>query len=268
MGAPSVVMALMLGTATGVAPIPSGTVKPFLLLATRADDDVADQEYESFARFGGLEPGQLRRVRLEAGPMPAIDLDGYSGIVVGGSPFNASDPAHLKPALQRRVEREMHELLDGVVECDFPFFGACYGVGTLGAHQGAVIDRTYGEPVGPVPISLTEAGRADPLLEGLSDVFDAFVGHKEACRTLPAHATLLASSPLCPVQLFRIRSNLYATQFHPELDEAATVRRIETYRHAGYFAPEEMDEVIERVRAASVTEPPRILENFVRRYAR
>ena len=243
-------------------------MKPFLLLATRADDDVADQEYESFARFGGLEPGQLRRVRLEAGPMPAIDLDGYSGIVVGGSPFNASDPAHLKPALQRRVEREMHELLDDVVERDFPFFGACYGVGTLGAHQGAVIDRTYGEPVGPVPISLTEAGRADPLLEGLPDVFDAFVGHKEACRTLPAHATLLASSPLCPVQLFRIKSNLYATQFHPELDEARTVRRIETYRHAGYFAPEEMDEVIERVRAASVTEPPRILQNFVRRYAR
>jgi hypothetical protein len=79
MGAPSVVMALMLGTATGAAPIPSGTVKPFLLLATRADDDVADQEYESFARFGGLEPGQLRRIRLEAGPMPAIDLDDYSG---------------------------------------------------------------------------------------------------------------------------------------------------------------------------------------------
>jgi len=26
--------------------------------------------------------------------------------------------------------------------------------------------------------------------------------------------------------------------------------------------------VIERVRAASVTEPPRILQNFVRRYAR
>ena len=46
------------------------------------------------------------------------------------------------------------------------------------------------------------------------------------------------------------------------------MRRIETYRHAGYFALEEMDDVIERVRAASVTEPPRILQNFVRRYAR
>ena len=59
-----------------------------------------------------------------------------------------------------------------------------------------------------------------------------------------------------------------ATQSHPELDEAGTVGRIETYRHAGYFAPEEMDDVIARVRAASVTEPPRILANFVQRYAR
>jgi GMP synthase (glutamine-hydrolysing) len=57
-------------------------------------------------------------------------------------------------------------------------------------------------------------------------------------------------------------------EMHTVLDEAGTLRRIETYRHAGYFAPEEMDEVIARVRAASVTEPPRILANFVQRFAR
>ena len=72
----------------------------------------------------------------------------------------------------------------------------------------------------------------------------------------------------CAGDLFRSKSKRYATQFHPELDADGTVRRIETYRHAGYFPPEEMDEVIERVRAASVTEPPRILANFVQRYAR
>ena len=32
------------------------------------------------------------------------------------------------------------DLLDRVVEADFPFFGACYGVGTLACHQGAVVD--------------------------------------------------------------------------------------------------------------------------------
>ena len=39
---------------------------------------------------------------------------------------------------------------------------------------------------------------------------------------LPRHAVLLASSPTCPVQAFRIGSHVYATQFHPELDAART----------------------------------------------
>jgi GMP synthase (glutamine-hydrolysing) len=45
-------------------------VKPFLLLATRAEDVAADAEYRSFLRFGGLAEDELRRVRLEADPMP------------------------------------------------------------------------------------------------------------------------------------------------------------------------------------------------------
>ena len=48
--------------------------------------------------------------------------------------------------------------------------------------------------------------------------FEAFVGHKEAVRDLPAHAVRLASSPACPVQAFRVGQHVYATQFHPELD--------------------------------------------------
>lgn len=239
---------------------------PFVLLASRAEAVAADDEYEQFLRYGGLAPEQLVRVRLEAGPMPPIDLDAVSGIVVGGSPFDAS--AARKSAVQRRVEAEMSALLDDVVARDVPFLGACYGVGTLGVHEGGVIDRTYGEPIGAVRVTLTAEGRADPLLGGLPGAFDAFVGHKEACRVLPPGAVLLASSPTCPVQMFRIRSNLYATQFHPELDTAGIVTRLTVYRENGYYAPDELDEVVARVRAATVTEPHRIVANFVRRYAR
>ena len=56
---------------------------PFVLLATRAEDVAADAEYAAMLRYGGLEPAQLLRVRLEAGPMPAIDLDAISGLIVG-----------------------------------------------------------------------------------------------------------------------------------------------------------------------------------------
>ena len=241
-------------------------MKPFLLLATRPEDEAADDEYAAMLRAGGLEERHLHRVRLEAGPMPELDLDRYAGVVLGGGPFDSSDPEDAKSANQRRVEAELRTLLDELVARDFPFLGACYGVGTLGVHQGGIVDRTFGEPVGAVPVTLTDEGRTDPLLAGLPETFAAFVGHKEACRTLPPTATLLASSPTCPVQMFRVRTNLYATQFHPELDVVGIVTRVRVYQHAGYFPPDTLEELITRLREAEVTHPPRILANFVARY--
>ncbi|WP_105031168.1 glutamine amidotransferase [Arthrobacter ruber] len=243
-------------------------MKPFLLLGTRAEDYAADAEYRSFLHYGGLDDDDLWRIRVEAQPLPALDLADYSGIFLGGSPFNSSDPEESKSAVQLRVEAELGLLLDRVVAEDFPFFGACYGVGTLGRHQGAVIDTTYAEPVGTVEVTLTADGATDPLLAGLPSSFAAYVGHKEACATLPGSAVLLASSATCPVQMFRVGRNVYATQFHPELDVEALVGRIDTYRHAGYFPAEQADEYMERARATVVDQPHVILRTFVTRYAR
>ena len=67
------------------------SVKPFLLLASRAEDAAAEDEYEAYLRYGGLEPSQLRRIRMEAAPLPRLDLSEYSGVIVGGSPFTSSD---------------------------------------------------------------------------------------------------------------------------------------------------------------------------------
>lgn len=242
-------------------------MKPFLLLASRAEDDAAEDEYAAYLRYGGLDPEQLRRIRLEAAPLPDLDLAAYSGVIVGGSPFTSSDPPDHKSATQHRVERELAGLLDRIVEQDFPFLGACYGVGTLGTHQGAVIDRTFGEPLGGVEIELTDEGISDPVLRGMPRRFTAFTGHKEACTTLPSHAVLLASSQACPVQMFRIKQNLYATQFHPELDVDGLVTRIDIYRHAGYFPPESAEELMAAARRFTITEPMTILKNFVARYS-
>jgi len=241
-------------------------VKPFLLLASRAEDAAADDEYAAYLRYGGLAPEELRRVRLEAAPLPDLDLADYSAVIVGGSPYTSSDPPEQKSDTQHRVERELAALLDRIVDQDFPFLGACYGVGTLGTHQGAVIDRTFGEPLGATEIELTDAGLADPVLHGMPARFTAFVGHKEACTSLPSHAVLLASSQSCPVQMFRIRENLYATQFHPELDADGLATRIDIYRHAGYFPPESAEELMANARRFTATEPMNILKNFVARY--
>jgi GMP synthase (glutamine-hydrolysing) len=243
-------------------------VKPFLLLGTREDEEAAENEYRALLGFTGLDRSTLRRIRLEERPLPALDLAEWSGILLGGGPFNSSDPYDTKTALQQRVEEDLHRLMDEVVPADFPFLGACYGIGTLGTHQGAVVDRTYGEAIGRVRIELTEDGRADPLFSALPSPFDSFVGHKEAIRKLPPHAVLLASSPGCPVQAFKVGRNVYATQFHPELDVAGLCLRIEVYRHSGYFEPDQAEALQEMVRAGAVHDPPRLLRRFVELYAR
>lgn len=243
-------------------------MKPFVLLATRPEDEAADAEYEAFLAAGGLEPRELRRVRLESGPLPALDLDALSGVVVGGSPFNASLPESDKGAVQRRVEQELFGLLDDVIARDLPFLGACYGIGLLGTHLGGVVDGTYAEPVGRTRVALTEEGAADPVFGALEPEFDAFVGHKEAGRALPDGAVLLATGDRCPVQAYRVGRNVYATQFHPELTVEGIVTRIRVYRDHGYFPPEEMDELIAEVRGAEVDVPARLARAFVERHAR
>jgi GMP synthase (glutamine-hydrolysing) len=243
-------------------------VRPFVLLATRAEDLPADEEYAAMLRATGLDERGLIRVRLEAEPMPPLDLDALSGIIVGGGPFNASDAPEAKSPVQRRVEAEFAALLDRVVPTDFPFFGACYGIGTLGAHEGAVIDRTFGEAISVVEVTLTDEGASDPLFAGLPTEFGAFVGHKEAASRLPAHAVHLASSPGCPVQAFRVGRNVYATQFHPELDVDGITTRIHAYAGHGYFAADELELTLAAVRTAPVSHPARMLRTFVELYAR
>ena len=242
-------------------------MKPFLFLGTRAEDLAADGEYDAVLRFSGLDERDLRRIRLEQQELGRIDLDDWSGIVLGGGPFNVSDPVEQKSATQHRVEAELRALAERVVRNDAPFLGACYGIGTLGVLAGGLVDRQHAEPIGAVPVTLTDAGAEDPLTGVLPTTFDAFLGHKEAVSRLPEDAVLLASSPDCPVQAFRIGRRVYATQFHPELDVEGIVTRIDVYRHYGYFDPAGADDLVARARAATVSEPARLLSRFVELFA-
>jgi GMP synthase (glutamine-hydrolysing) len=243
-------------------------VKPFLFLGTRAEDDVARQEYDAVLAGCGLRADELVRVRLEAGPLGEVDLDDWSGIILGGGPYNMSDPEDAKSPAQRRAEAELMALAARVVAADVPFLGACYGIGVLGILPGGVVDRTFGEPIGALPVRLTDAGRDDPLFGVLPEEFTAYLGHKEAVARLPDGAVLLASTDTCPVHAFRIGRNVYATQFHPELDAVAICDRIDAYSAHGYYEPHEQEHLKAAAREAMVTEPVRLLGRFVELYAR
>lgn len=243
-------------------------MRPFLLLSIRAEDEAADDEYRSVLRFAGLAEPQLHRIRLTDRPLGAIDLADYSGIVLGGGPFNVSDPDDTKSAVQRRVEEELYALAGRLVEADFPFLGCCYGIGVLGSVIGARIDRAHSEPVGAISVALTADGHRDPLFAGLPAVFDAFGGHKEAAAQLPDHAVRLASSSACPVQAFRVGANVYATQFHPELDIDGLCTRIDVYKNHGYFAPETAEELKAAARQHDSGDATTVMRRFAERYAK
>lgn len=66
--------------------------------------------------------------------------------------------------------------------------------------------------------------------------------------------------------MLRYRRNVYATQFHPELDAPGIVSRLRAYRDKGYYDPAEIDAVIARVESADVTASAGVLRNFARIY--
>ena len=66
-------------------------------------------------------------------------------------------------------------------------------------------------------------------------------GHTEALSRLPAGAACWPSPTRAPCRRSGWASNVYATQFHPELHLAGMCTRIDVYRHAGYFEPDKAD---------------------------
>jgi GMP synthase (glutamine-hydrolysing) len=241
---------------------------PFLLLSIRAEDAAADDEYGAMMRFAGLDANNLQRIRLTHRSLGDIDLADWSGIILGGGPYNVSDAPDSKSQTQLRVESELLPLIGRIVDQDFPFLGCCYGVGTLGAVIGATVDRTCPEPVGALTVTLTEQGRRDPLFADLPDVFDAYGGHKEGASALPSGMPSLAYSVDCPIQAFRVGDNVYATQFHPELDAGGICTRIDVYKDYGYFAPETAESLKIAALDRNIEHPPTILRRFVQRYTR
>lgn len=242
-------------------------MKPFLILQLRPEDAAADEEFQAFMARGGLAAGQVARLRLDAAPLPALSLDDYAGVIVGGGPGCISDDPAQKDPLEARIEADIMGLMPEILSRDMPFLGCCYGMGILGAALGAPVGKgRYGEPIGGVACEITEAGARDPLLRALPAQFRALVGHKEAVEALPEGAVHLVASAPCPFQMIRTGKNVYATQFHPEARGENFANRIDIYRDRGYFAPEDAEALSDAVMAEDITVPERILANFVSRY--
>lgn len=242
-------------------------MKPVLVLQLRPEDETSDNEFAAILKYGELNEHQTRRIRIEKAGIPELDIHDYSAILVGGSPFDISTPHHEKSGIQLKIEADFNDLLTRVVSEDFPFLGACSGCGLLGSFLNTPISPKYGEPVSCITATITDAGKEDPLLDGFPQTIDVMVGHKEACDFIPEGSRLLLRGDACEVQMFRIGNNVYATQFHPEADSEGFCVRINTYKHHGYFAPEEADALMARINTYHTPYAQTILKRFIEKYA-
>jgi GMP synthase (glutamine-hydrolysing) len=239
---------------------------PLLYVCVRPQQGAAAAEFESFRAATRVPDGGIDQFDLVRAPLPEDVFDRYGGFVVGGSPFNLTDPESTKTEVQRRLESDLERIARAAADQRTAAMFTCYGIGVVTRLLGGEVSRAYPEDTGPVTVELTRDGGGDPLLGGLAHRFTALTAHKEGSGHVPPDAVLLATNAGCPVQAYRVGERLYATQFHPEPTTAAFTERMAVYRDDGYFAASDYEALAGRVLAASVTEPARLLRAFAKAF--
>jgi GMP synthase (glutamine-hydrolysing) len=212
----------------------------YLLLQTRnSGDPMAAQEVRCFARMLDCEISAIDVFDLLSAAPSIEKLQQPDMLLLGGSGHYSAaesepgrpastEPAEMRPRvwLDRALEamREIHRL-------NKPTFASCWGFQAMArAMGGRCIHDLPNAEIGTIDLSLTAAGRDDPLFSQLPPTFKAQAGHEDHVVALPPDAVLLASSARVPEQAFRFEGRqIYCTQFHPELDRNAMLERVIAY---------------------------------------
>jgi GMP synthase (glutamine-hydrolysing) len=129
-------------------------------------------------------------------------------VVFGGEQSATADHTHpYLPGLAR--------LMQAYTQADKPVLGICLGSQLLARAFGAENHLGTAPEFGWTDVTLTKAGRADPVLSQVPETFPIFQWHSDTF-TLPDGAVHLAHSATARHQAFRIGRATYGTQFHFE----------------------------------------------------
>jgi GMP synthase-like glutamine amidotransferase len=202
-------------------------------------------------------------VELDAGEK-IPPFDGYDALWVMGGPMDVwEEDQHPWIVTEQRAIRE-------VVGRGLPFMGVCLGHQLLGAALGGKVGKAARAEVGILEVELTEAGRRDPLFDGIEPRFKALQWHGAEVAKAPPGAVVLAQSPLCAVQAMRIGRHAYGMQYHTELTPATVGEwsRVPAYassldRTLGPGALPRIDAEAQRHMADFNRDSRRVYDNFM-----
>ena len=162
---------------------------------------------------------RLQVVRVHQGEKLPPDLREIDGIVSCGGPQPPDcDEQWVEPELA---------LLGAADEADLPILGICLGCELLARALGGELAHMSVPELGWYDITLTPAGRNDPLFGGQPWSSPQFHWHHWQVQTLPEGAQILASSEQCKVQAWSRGINTYAVQFHPECERSTVTNWID-----------------------------------------
>ena len=180
-----------------------------------------------------------------------MPINQYAGFIFGGSgELYVSERGKLVDVARQHTEGLIRE----IVRTDTPSLFICLGLHLLAdAYEVPFHQKGEYTEIGTVPIILTDAAmKRDTLFAGLPKVFSAQTGHYDAIQRIPDGAQFLAQNAACRVQAFRMGKNVYAVQFHPEMDLADVHFRL------GYYPEYDASDAT----FAESPEAPRIMRNF------
>jgi GMP synthase (glutamine-hydrolysing) len=110
--------------------------KKILLLQTRYEPYLRDDEFQKIAYYAGLEPDDFEVHDLITEAKSGTDFvkfdpENYAGVIIPGSPFCVSFDHEGEYPERSAIQPFLIDVLRATVDSDLPFLGICYGMSLL-----------------------------------------------------------------------------------------------------------------------------------------
>jgi len=213
---------------------------------------------ETAARYGDFDELTCRGLGIKADDLQVVNAfqdeslpapETCHGVVITGAHCMVTDNLPWSLAIEAWIPL--------LVQNQVPLLGICYGHQLLGRAMGGHVDfHPRGKEVGTVALELCPESSNDPLFNRRPQRFMAHATHAQSLLTLPPGAVLLAENAFELHHAFRLGSNAWGVQFHPEYTGSVmrdyVTAQTDSLTRAGQDVPELLQKIQETPEANGI----------------